>query len=301
MGGNVRGILEARARLFGGVRAFFAERGFLEVSTPAAIAANAPEGNIDALAVEGGRWFRTSPELHMKRLLAAGSGPIYQIAPCARKGERGPWHREEFLLLEWYRPDGDETDILEDAKALLEALARDFWNGEATHRRGEIELDARACAWKVLTVREAFLRAAGWDPVADWDADRFDLDLVDKVEPSLPKGRPTVLSEYPAAVAALSRKKDADPRVARRWEMYWGGVELMNTFCELTDPAEQRRRFEEENGARVRRGAPPYPFDEAFLAALGRMPPSGGTALGLERLLALLADADDLSGVRAPE
>ena len=301
MGGDVRGILEARARLFGGVRAFFAERGILEVSTPVAIPANAPEANIDALAVEGGRWFRTSPELHMKRLLAAGSGPIYQMAPCARKGERGAVHREEFLLLEWYRPGGDEREILEDAKALVEALARSFWGGEATRRRGEIELDARACAWEVRTVREAFLQAAGWDPVAEWDADRFDLDLVDKVEPSLPKGHPVVLVEYPAAVAALAKRKEDDPRVARRWEMYWGGVELMNTFCELTDPVEQRRRFEKENEARVRRGVVPYPIDEDFLAALGRMPPSGGTALGLERLLMLLTGAEDLGGVRVLE
>lgn len=301
MGGDIRGILEARARLFGGVRAFFAERGFLEVSTPVAIPANAPEANIDALAVEGGRWFRTSPELHMKRLLAAGSGPIYQIAPCARKGERGAVHREEFLLLEWYRPGGDEREILEDAKALVEALARSFWGGEATRRRGEVKLDARACAWKVRTVREAFLVAAGWDPVAEWDADRFDLDLVDKVEPSLPKDHPVVLAEYPAAVAALAKKKEGDPRVARRWEMYWGGVELMNTFCELTDPVEQRRRFEEENETRARRGAVPYPIDEDFLEALGRMPPSGGTALGLERLLMLLTGAEDLGGVRALE
>lgn len=301
MGGNVRGILEARAQLFGGVRAFFDGRGFLEVSTPAAIAANAPEANIDALEVEGGKWFRTSPELHMKRLLAAGSGPIYQIAPCARKGERGAVHREEFLLLEWYRPGGDEREILEDAKALVESLARSFWGGEAMRRQGDSKLDARAGAWEVRTVREAFLRAAGWDPVAEWDADRFDLDLVDKVEPSLPKDHPVVLAEYPAAVAALAKKKEGDPRVARRWEMYWGGVELMNTFCELTDPVEQRRRFEEENEARARRGAAPYPIDEAFLDALGRMPPSGGTALGLERLLMLLAGADDLGGVRVLE
>jgi len=299
MAGNVREILEARARLLGGVRAFFADRGFLETDTPVAIPANAPEANIDALAVDGGRlWMRTSPELHMKRLLAAGSGPIFQIAPCARKGERGTVHREEFLLLEWYRPGGDEWDILRDARELLEAMARLFWGGEARGRRGNPELDARAEAWETRTVGEAFLAAAGWNPAETWDADRFDLDLVDKVEPSLPKEHPVVLTEYPSAVAALAKKKDGDPRVARRWEMYWGGVELMNTFCELTDPVEQRRRFEEENEARRARGVPPYPLDEAFLEALGRMPPSGGTALGLERLLMLLTGAEDLGGVR---
>lgn len=296
---GVRGILEARARLLGGVRAFFAARGFLEVDTPVAIRANAPEANIDALGVDGGRlWMRTSPELHMKRLLAAGSGPIFQIAPCARKGERGAVHREEFLLLEWYRPGGDEWDVMRDARELLEAMARLFWDGGARRRRGEVELDARAEAWEVRTVGEAFRAAAGWDPAAAWDADRFDLDLVDKVEPSLPKGHPVALTEYPAAVAALAKKKDGDLRVARRWEMYWGGVEMMNTFCELTDPVEQRWRFEEENEARARRGAEPYPVDEDFLAALGRMPPTGGTALGLERLLMLLTGAEDLGGVR---
>lgn len=294
----VREILEARARLGAGVRRFFAGRGFLEVETPVVIAANAPEANIDALGVEGGRWVRTSPELAMKRLLAAGSGPIFQMGPCARKGERGRVHREEFWMLEWYRPGGDEEDILEDAKGLVEALAAEFW-GDAG--KGPGGLDGRGASWERRTVAEAFRAAAGWDPVESWDADRFDLDLVDKVEPGLPREHPVVLEGYPAAVAALSRRRDDDPRVARRWEMYWGGVELMNTFCELTDPAEQRRRFEEENAARAARGVAPYPLNEAFLAALGRMPPSGGTALGLERLLMLLAGAGDLGAVRVLE
>ena len=290
---DVRRILEARARLLGGVRACFEGLGFLEVQTPVLIPGNAPEANIDALRVEGGRWARTSPELAMKRLLAAGSGPIFQVASCARKGEHGRVHREEFLLLEWYRPGGDETDILKDAKELVEALAAAFWGDPG---KGPGGLDGRGAAWETRTVAEAFESAAGWNPVEQWDADRFDLDLVDKVEPSLPKDHPVVLTEYPAAVAALSRNKESDPRVARRWEMYWGGVELMNTFCELTDPAEQRRRFEEEN-----RGGEPYPIDEAFLEALGQMPPSGGTALGLERLLMLLTGENDLAAVRTLE
>ena len=156
---DVRGILEARARLAGCVRAFVAGKGFLEVDTPGVIAANAPEANIDALGVEGGQWVRTSPELAMKRLLAAGSGPIFQRGPCARKGERGRVHREEFWMLEWYRPGGDETDILEDAKGLMEALAAEFW-GDAG--KGPGGWDGRGASWETRTVAEAFPSATAY-------------------------------------------------------------------------------------------------------------------------------------------
>jgi elongation factor P--(R)-beta-lysine ligase len=151
--------------------------------------------------------------------------------------------------------------------------------------------------WEKHTVSQAFIQHAGWDPATTFDPDRFDLDLVTRVEPALPADRPVVLIDYPAPLAALARKKPDDPSRAERWELYLGGVEIANAYSELTDPAEQRARFEEANAARERRGAQSYPLDETFLAALPRMPPAGGIALGVDRLLMILADADSLDAI----
>lgn len=295
---DIRAVLEARARLTAGIRAFFAERGVLEVETPVVLAANAPEANIEAVRAGRG-WMRTSPELHMKRLVAAGSGAIYQMGPCGRAGERGRIHREEFTLLEWYRPGGDELTVMEDLAGLMESLAREFWGG-AMERDfgGGRRLRADVGSWERIGVGEAFRRWAGWDPTEAWDADRFDLDLVEKVEPRLDPGRPTVLEGYPAAAAALAEKAPGG-KTARRWEMYWGGVELANAFYELRDPAEQRARFEEENRERVKKGLDAYPLDEAFLSELGKMPPTGGIAVGVDRLLMVLTGAAELGEVLA--
>ena len=284
-----------RARLMGSMRRFFDARGFLEVSTPVWLPANAPEDNIDAVPAAGG-WLRTSPELAMKRLLAAGLSAIYQAGPCFRAGERGRCHRPEFTLLEWYRSPATSSDILDDAKALLAALALalrgtlDFpWLG------APLTLDP--ARWERISVSDAFLRHAGWDPALTFDPDRFDLDLVTLVEPALPHDHPVVLHSYPAPPAALARRLPDDPLRADRWELYLGGVELANAYGELTDPAEQRLRFRASNAARAARGAEEYPLDEAFLADVGRMPPAGGIALGLDRLLMILADAPDLDAV----
>ncbi len=285
-----------RSKLFSAVRAYFTGRGFVEVDTPVRIAANAPELNIDAVAAGRG-WLRTSPELHMKRLLGHGAGDIFQLGPCFREGERGRRHREEFTLLEWYRPGGDERTVMDDLKGLLEQLARTFWDGRTTGPWQGGTISMAAGDWEEMSVAEAFRRHAGWDVLEAFDADRFDLDLVDKVEPALAQGHPVALTDYPAPLAALARKREEDPRVARRWEVYLGGMELANAFCELTDVAEQRARFVAENAERIRAGRAGYPIDEDFLADLGRMPPTGGIALGLERVLMLLADEGDIGAV----
>ncbi len=290
-----RRALELRARLNDAIRRFFRERGFLEVETPVVLPANAPEANIDAVPAGTG-WIRTSPELAMKRLLAAGCEKIFQLGPVARAGEHGRWHHPEFALLEWYRAHAGYLEILADAKALLAGVAREIrgatdfaWQGKPVSFAQEL--------WEKSTVSEAFLQHAGWDPAQRFDADRFDLDLVTRVEPALPPDHPVVLIDYPAPLAALARRKPGDPLRAERWELYLGGVELANAYSELTDPAEQRARFAEANALRQRRGEKPYPLDEAFLAALAQMPPSGGIALGVDRLLMILADADSLDDV----
>ena len=292
---RLRRVLELRAKLNEAVRRFFRERGFLEVDTPILLPANAPEANIDATPAGSG-WLRTSPELAMKRLLAAGCENIFQLGPCFRAGEHGRWHHPEFTLLEWYRANAGYLEILADTKALLAFVAAELRGGADFSWQGRPVSLAQEL-WEKFTVSQAFIQHAGWDPALKFDADRFDLDLVTRVEPALPADRPVVLIDYPAPLAALARRKPDDPLRAERWELYLGGVELANAYSELTDPAEQRARFEAANALRARRGAQPYPLDDAFLAALAHMPPSGGIALGLDRLLMILADADSLDGV----
>lgn len=274
--------LKIRARVMRQMREFFDSRGFIEVDTPVRIAAPAPEPHIDCpqvAPVERPTFLRASPELQMKKLLASGMARIYQIGPCFREGERGRRHNPEFTMLEWYRADADYIDILDD----MESLVSEVLGVSAPFDR--------------LAVRDAYRRWAGWDPFAEWDADRFDVDMAVKIEPSLPKS-PVFLMDYPPAAASLSRMRG---EVAERWELYVDGIELANAFSELVDPEEQRRRFELAREDRRRLGEADYPIDGEFLEALARMPPSGGVALGVDRLVMLACNADGISAVRVPE
>jgi len=283
--------LKARATVLRTIRAFFDERGFVEVETPVRIPAPAPEPHIDCPA--SGDWFlRASPELQMKKLLAAGLSRIYQIGPCFREGESGRRHSPEFTMLEWYRAEADYSDIAADMEALVSEVLRPAGTTG-------VSPVAVAPPFARLTVREAYLRWAGWNPVADWDQDRFDFDMATKIEPNMPKG-PIFLTDYPAPAASLARLKADDPRVAERWELYVDGVELANAFTELTDAAEQRRRFEAAREWRRELGEADYPLDEEFLSALERMPPSGGVALGVDRLVMLACEAASIGDVRVP-
>ncbi|HOW98496.1 MAG TPA: EF-P lysine aminoacylase EpmA [Kiritimatiellia bacterium] len=291
----VRPALELRARLMRALRTFFADRGFLEIETPVRLRAPAPELHIDA-EPSGDAWLRTSPELHMKRLLAAGYERIFQVGPCFRRGEFGARHRPEYAMLEWYRAGADYHDVLVDTKALVLGLAREVL-GTTRLRRGGREVTLEP-AWAYLTVSEAFIGFAGWDPVERFDPDRFDLDLVDKVEPQLPREVPVVLADYPAPAAALARRKPGRPAVAERWELYLDGIEIANAYSELTDPVEQAARFEEWNRARAAAGKPVYPPDREFLAALEKgLPACAGVALGVDRLAMLFAGAESLDEV----
>ncbi len=288
-------MLEARARLVNAIRGFFADRDFLEVNTPVRIPAPALEDYIDAEPAGPGRWLRTSPELHLKRLLAAGYPRLFQLGPCFRRGECGPRHQPEFTMLEWYRAEANNRAILDDTVALVRACAKAVGGtGTAGFRGITADVDA---PWEELTVDEAFAKYAGTTPEAAMAGGEggFEQTLVEKIEPHLGRGRPTVLKEYPPAFGALARRCPHRPGRADRWELYVGGLELANAYSELTDAAEQRQRFLACAELRRRDGREVYPLDEEFLAALETgLPPSGGIALGVDRLLMVLTGADTI-------
>lgn len=287
-------MLQARHHLYQATRAFFCARDYLEVETPIRITRPALEDHIDA-EPSGDAYLRTSPELHMKRLLAAGCPRLFQIGPCFRKGERGARHNPEYSMLEWYRAGVDYRSILEETRELIIRVARAvIGTTELPGAAGPIDVEKE---WNILSVRDAFIQYAGWDPVAQCDPQRFDLDLMDRVEPSLPTDRPTVLIDYPAYLGALARRKPDVPELAERWELYIDGLELANAYSELVDPVEQRTRFEVCAKGRAARGQDVYDIDEAFMAALTNLPAAGGIAVGMDRLLMVLCGIRDLDRI----
>lgn len=275
--------LEERARIVRAIRSFFDGRGFVEVSTPVRIAAPAPECHIDCPPVSTGGFLRASPELQMKKLLAAGMDRIYQIGPCFRDGERGERHSPEFTMLEWYRRGETYSAIADDLSALLASLGL-----------GDAERPAAT-----ITVRDSYRRFAGWDPWTEWNADRFDFDMATKIEPALAEvGGGVFLTDYPVQAASLARVRGD---VAERWEFYWNGVELANCFSELCDGDEQRRRFEAAKAERRELGESDYPLDEGFLDSVASMGEAAGVALGVDRLVAVLLGMRDILSVMSPE
>lgn len=287
-------VLKARHRLLQAIRAFFCARDYLEVETPVRIPRPALENHIDA-EPSGNCYLRTSPELHMKRLLASGYPRLFQLGPCFRKGERGARHNPEYSMLEWYRAGTDYQGILEETRELVRHVAQDvIGTTQLPGTHGPIDV---AGEWELLSVREAFAQYAGWDPVAECDPQRFDLDLMDRVEPALPLDRPTVLIDYPAYLGALARRRPDAPELAERWELYLDGLEIANAYSELIDPVEQRARFKACAEGRASRGQEVYRVDEAFLSALEQMPSAGGIALGVDRLLMVLTGKRDLDEV----
>jgi lysyl-tRNA synthetase class 2 len=312
--------LRLRAGLLAAVRAFFAARGVLEVETPALAAATIPEVHLASLAT---RWrgpgapeegavlyLQTSPEVHMKRLLAAGSGPIFQLARAFRDGESGRRHNPEFTLLEWYRPGFDHHALMHEVEALLAATlgagilrapAERLTYGELFSRHAGLDPHRAAAAELDAALAAAGVAAPALDP-EDRDG-RLELLLTHLIEPRLPAGRVTFVYDFPASQAALARLRpgpDGEPPVAERFEVYVGPDELANGFHELADAAEQRRRFEADLAARRRLGLPAPPLDERFLAALAAgLPACAGVALGFDRLVMLAAGAGALAEVIA--
>jgi lysyl-tRNA synthetase class 2 len=292
-------VLRARAGMLAQVRAFFAAREVLEVETPVLCNAGVTDPHLinptTSCLLAGDHaprrlYLQTSPEYAMKRLLAAGSGAIYQIGKAFRGDEAGRYHNPEFTLVEWYRPGLDYADIMAETAALLEAVT------------------GRLAAVEGVSYAEAFRRHADIDPlraplqeIVDRasaagiridDAERLERDdwldllLSHLVAPRLGRDGPSFLTEFPASQAALARVVPGEPPVAERFEVFIDGIEIANGFHELTDAGEQRRRFEADNLRRDRVGLPKMPIDERLLAALDAgLPPCSGVALGFDRLV----------------
>jgi len=316
-----RPFLAARGRIVQALRAWFAAEGFLEVETPALQVSPGNEPHLHAFATDitapsgehSRLYLHTSPEFACKKLLAAGESKLFALARVFRNRERGALHHPEFTMLEWYRACAPYETVMDDCAAIVAAAAQ----AAGTDRFAFAGYAANPfVAPHKLTVAEAFARFAGIDLLAtlpaggpdapalaaaahtagirtaadDTWSDMFSRVLVERVEPRLGLERPTILYEYPLPEAALAQPA-ADPRVALRFEMFVCGVELANGFDELTDAAEQRRRFVQAMAEKERIYGERYPIDEDFLAALAVMPPASGVALGFDRLVMLATGA----------
>jgi len=325
-----RGRLGQRGRILGAVRSFFAAHGYVEVDTPALQVSPGLEPHLRAFKTlfhdphdrAAQRYLHTSPEFAMKKLLVAGMPRIWQLAHVFRDGERSATHHPEFTMLEWYRLGATYRDLMDECTALIRTC-QDAADAQAFTWRGHTADALRP--WQRLSVAEAFeehcsidLLATAPDPLApdlerlaaaaahlgiaphpgdDWEALYFRIFL-ERIEPVLGRGAPTILYNYPLSMAALSRRNPADPRLAERFEVYVCGLELANAFGELTDAAEQRRRFIADQAKKQALYGETYPIDEDFLAALEHgLPECAGVALGFDRLVMLATGAEDIEDV----
>jgi lysyl-tRNA synthetase class 2 len=287
-------FLLLRSRIIQAIREFFFAKGYLEVETPVLVPAPAPELHVDAIQA-GQLFLHTSPELCMKRLLAAGYGKIFQVCRCFREGERGASHLPEFTLLEWYRSGTDYLGLMDECEELLLSLSRKLGYRDKIRYQGE-EVDLRT-PWIRLSVREAFHRYADTAMEEAVTAGSFDEIMVTRIEPHLGFAKPTFLYDYPASLAALARIKEKEPESAERFELYVAGLELANAFSELTDPEEQKRRFERDTADRRRLTKTTYPLPDKFLEALATMPASAGIALGVDRLVMIFSGRKSIDAV----
>ena len=288
--------LELRAEIIAAVRRYFIKNDYLEVETPHRIPSPAPEAHIDA--VRSGAWYlHTSPELCMKRLLAAGYTRIFQICKCFRQNERGRRHLPELTLLEWYTAGDDYLAMMRQCERLVSAVVRSLGRDAVlSYQGGRIDL---APPWERMTVERAFEAFASISLGQSLEEGVFDDVLAFEVEPRLGKERPLFLYDYPGALGSLARRKPGHPELAERFELYIAGLELCNAFSELVDAHEQRKRFEKEREARRRAGKDDYPLPENFLEALKAMPPAAGNALGVDRLVMLFVDTACIDDVVA--
>jgi lysyl-tRNA synthetase class 2 len=297
--GATPATLAARAGLLARIREFFQRRGVLEVETPLLCASTVTDPNITPIA-SADRWLQTSPEYAMKRLLAAGSGPIYQICKAFRQAESGSRHNPEFTLLEWYRPGFSLADLMDEVGELAsEILGRQDCQ-RCTYQQlfqDYLQLDPFTTDTASLEIFARERLDISFEP--DHRDVWLDLLLSHLIEPQLVERGLLFVYDYPATQAALSRlREDGEHVVAERFELYVDGVELANGYCELTDATEQAARFARDNELLVQAGSVPRVIDERLLQALEQgLPACSGVALGVDRLLMVLTGADSLAEV----
>ena len=288
--------LHLRARIIQAIRSFFIDRDYLEVETPIRVPAPAPEAHIDAIPTED-YYLHTSPELYMKRLLAAGCTRIFQICKCFRQQERGRKHLPELTMLEWYHVGSDYLNLMGECEDLLGFISETLdLDKTFVYQTNPIALTK---PWPRLSVSNAFDQYGSQSMNEALRNGSFDEVMVLDIEPNLGHPVPNFLYDYPIQHGALARPKPQDPLLAERFELYIAGIELCNGFSELSDPMEQRKRFEIELQVRQALGKPVYPMPESFLEALFEMPPAAGNALGIDRLVMLFADTDNIDDVVA--
>jgi len=285
------------------LRAFFRGLGFVEIETPIVCTSPGVETHLAALETKACghvKYLTTSPEFHMKRLLAVGFDKVFQVTKAFRDGELGDRHNPEFSMVEWYRVDADYNVMMDDTQALLQFLTKTLWSSyvvpEAPGVRPAIDMGGR---WERIPFKVAFERAGLGDPAA-MDFDERCLALVDTVEGSIGRHAPEFLIEYPADMASLALLKSGDPSVAERFECYAGGLELCNGFSELPDADLYVERCEADLAARASMGLPLYPIDHRYVSMLREgLPRCAGNALGFDRVVMLLTGAANLSEVIA--
>lgn len=301
-------VLKKRAELLRQIRAFFYARDVLEVDTPALSVAGNTDPNIESFSTDytgpgeaDTLYLHTSPEFSMKRLLTAGSGAIYQLCKVFRNGEAGRRHNPEFTILEWYRPEFDHDQLMDEVAELINGILGEKEILRITYQQAFIKhagvdpLDTNSASLKECAKRNGLEHVIGMEngSIDDW----CDLLMDQVVIPGFGKGR-VFIYDYPASQAALAKISNCDSRVAERFELFIDGVEIANGFHELTDAIEQRQRFESENKKREGTGLAKLPIDENLLAALEiGLPDCAGVALGIDRLLMLVTGVDSISDV----
>ncbi len=321
-----KALFEKRSRLIQTIRAFFLERGFMEIDAPSLVPFPGQEPHLEPFKTTyapAGQlprpfYLQTSPEFSMKKLLAAGFEKIFYLGHSFRNEPVSALHQPEFLMLEWYRAYVDYTALMTDCEDLLRTLAESLYKtGRFSFQKAPLNFSP---PFQRLSLREALQQFAGIDydsvrtadafaeaarkrgyaavePSWAWDDIFFEIFL-NEIEPHLGKPVPTFLTEYPVSMGALARRKEADPDFVERFELYIAGIELANAFTELNDPEEQKARFLEDQAVRKRAGKEPFPIDTDFLDALRiGMPPAAGIALGVDRLLMILLNQTSIEKI----